>query len=93
MKSDKMYINPFKLILLTNRWNINFYMIEKQLVYLIAAHSQLNLSNSEVTLKQIVKTITQAYPKIDFNILLELGKTNKLNIFLEPHEIDSHYLA
>jgi hypothetical protein len=49
-------------------------MIEKQLVYLIAAHSQLNLSNSEVTLKQIVKTITQAYPKIDFNILLELGK-------------------
>ena len=51
-------------------------MIEKQLVYLIAAHSQLKLSNSDVTLKQIVKTITQAYPKIDFNILLELGETS-----------------
>ena len=55
------------------RWNVNFYMIEKQLVYMIAAHSQLKLPNSEITLKQIIKTVTLAYPKIDFNILLELG--------------------
>ena len=68
-----------------NRWNINFYMIEKQLVYLIAAHSQLNISNSEVTLKQIVKTITQAYPKIDFNILLELGEIISILLKNFPH--------
>ena len=48
-------------------------MIEKQLVYMVAAHSHLPLPNTELTLKQIVRTITQAYPKIDFNILLELG--------------------
>ena len=60
-------------------------MIEKQLVYLIAAHSQLNISNSEVTLKQIVKTITQAYPKIDFNILLELGEIISILLKNFPH--------
>ena len=59
---------------LTARWHTHILKLEVQLVYLIAAHSTLNLPNSDKTLKGIVKIITKTYPKIDFNILLEIGK-------------------